>query len=307
MAAGERTGGKSEVGFAVDGRPDGNGCGAESTGAWLRGGPEGAYTTARTVDGRTKVFEYEAHLKRLTDTLAKMDNDGEHADRYKPDVLVPVVRATVAAALADASLEDGDEGKVTVLAAHGTHAVDAGWSSDGALAVRAVCERLPPRPRQPVRAVAFGAPRQNAAAKAVSWVRDREELEKRKPADANEVVLIDEHGGLLEGLSSNFYALYDDGTLHTAPEGMVLGGTVRKVVLDVCAREGVPVVLEPPKVEDASRFVAAFVSSTSRLLLPLATFDVNGETYAFGDGGGERAKQLEAWVLNEVSRCSQPI
>ena len=156
--------------------------------------------------------------------------------------------------------------------------------------------------------VAFGAPRKNAAAKAVSWVRDREGLEKRKPADANEVVLVDDEGRLLEGLSSNFYALYDDGTLHTAPEGMVLGGTVRKVVLEVCEREGIEVVLEPPSVNDADRFVAAFVSSTSRLLLPLAKFDIDDKHLQFGDGdGGERARQLEKWVLDEVSRCSSSI
>ena len=297
-------------GFAVEGTPSFEGHAFENTAAWLRSCPEGAYTTARTVDKRTLVFEYDAHLKRLVETLSKMEETDVDPETtvYAPEKLEPAVRACFAAAVNAAPLGDGDEGKVTVLCAHGKHAIDAGWCDDGGLAVRAVCERLPPRPAQPVRAVAFGAPRKNAAAKAVSWVRDREGLEKRKPADANEVVLVDDEGRLLEGLSSNFYALYDDGTLHTAPEGMVLGGTVRKVVLEVCEREGIEVVLEPPSVNDADRFVAAFVSSTSRLLLPLAKFDIDDKHLQFGDGdGGERARQLEKWVLDEVSRCSSSI
>ena len=39
--------------------------------------------------------------------------------------------------------------------------------------------------------------------------------------------------------------------VHTAGEG-VLAGTVRRLLLEVCEREGVPVVLEPPTLDSAA-------------------------------------------------------
>lgn len=48
-------------------------------------------------------------------------------------------------------------------------------------------------------------------------------------------------------MSSNFFAVLG-GAVHTAGEG-VLEGTVRQVALDVAAREGIPVVLQPPSLK----------------------------------------------------------
>ena len=57
--------------------------------------------------------------------------------------------------------------------------------------------------------------------------------------------------------------------LYTAPDGAVLAGTTRQLVLEVCAREGIPVALTPPDLADVSRWQGAFISSTSRLVLPV--------------------------------------
>ena len=67
-------------------------------------------------------------------------------------------------------------------------------------------------------------------------------LEDRKPAAANEVVMVDGDGYLLEGLSSNFAAIIG-GTVYTAEDG-VLKGTIRNIILDVCDEKGIPVKLE---------------------------------------------------------------
>lgn len=56
--------------------------------------------------------------------------------------------------------------------------------------------------------------------------------------------------------------------MHTAGEG-ILEGTVRRLLLEVCGREGTPVVLSPPRLADAGRWEGALISSTSRLLLPV--------------------------------------
>ena len=78
---------------------------------------------------------------------------------------------------------------------------------------------------------------------------------------------MDASGAIMEGLSSNFFAVLN-GTLYTAGEG-VLAGTVREVALAVARREGVPVSLTPPHLEDLPAWEGCFITSTSRLLLPV--------------------------------------
>ena len=118
-----------------------------------------------------------------------------------------------------------------------------------------------------------------------------QKLEADKPADVNEIVMgVETPQGslaLLEGLSSNFFAVYG-GKVYTAAEG-VLPGTVRDVVLSVCERHQIPVVLEvrscclfgcwwvtdfpmilqAPVLSTLQDWEGAFISSTSRLVLPL--------------------------------------
>ena len=95
-------------GFAVEGTPSFEGHAFENTAAWLRSCPEGAYTTARTVDKRTLVFEYDAHLKRLVETLSKMEETDVDPETtvYAPEKLEPAVRACFAAAVNAAPQSD---------------------------------------------------------------------------------------------------------------------------------------------------------------------------------------------------------
>lgn len=150
---------------------------------------------------------------------------------------------------------------------------------------------LPPRPSPPIKVEIRGAPRTNAKAKDSEWVRDRKPLEALKPADVNEIVLHDADGALLEGTQTNFYAVMD-GKLHTAGEG-ILEGTVRRLLLEVCAANELPVVLDPPpNLRDLSKWEGALLSSTSRLALPIDWIGVPGrEGQAFdADAGDEQRK-----------------
>jgi hypothetical protein len=78
---------------------------------------------------------------------------------------------------------------------------------------------------------------------------------------------------LLEGTQTNFFALSSDGrTLLTAPEGAVLGGTVRRLVVDeVAPALGLRVLAVPPTLAGAAGggWAGAFLTSTSRLVLPV--------------------------------------
>jgi thiol oxidase len=126
---------------------------------------------------------------------------------------------------------------------------------------------LAPIPPPPIRVEVRGSPRSNAQAKDSSWVAERGPLEALMRPDFNELLLATEDGQILEGSQTNFFVLMD-GSLVTAGEG-VLAGTVRRLVLEVCEREGVPVTLRPPRQDECTRWSAAFISSTSRLLLPV--------------------------------------
>ncbi len=72
---------------------------------------------------------------------------------------------------------------------------------------------------------------------------------------------------MAEGLSSNFAVLDESGCLVTAPDALVLRGTVLEQVLGVCERLHIPIRRECPTLASLPRWTAAFVMSTSRLVL----------------------------------------
>lgn len=123
-------------------------------------------------------------------------------------------------------------------------------------------------------------------------------------------------GELLEGSQTNFYAIGADGkTVYTAGEG-VLEGTVRRLLLEVCEREGIDVVLKPPLLRDASEWSGCLISSTSRLMLPIDELyvpndgEVSGEgdlVASFDNGEGSLAVKLREWVREEVESHSTKI
>ena len=287
--------------------------------------PNGAYTTARTCARARRIFEWETHVTRTASSVASMlDASGApsahnrelHAALATPEALRPRLDATVATAVRQylGTHGDDDELKVTVLVS---------WQAAAAAAdtVGSVACHIAPLPRlpdPPVNVEVRGAPRSNAAAKDSSWVADRAPLEELMRAasvgDVNELLLATETGELLEGSQTNFYALLD-GAVHTAGEG-VLEGTVRRLLLEVCAREGIPVVLEPPKLQDAPRWQGALISSTSRLMLPIdklfvpregAPSDAADLRAAFDNGPGSLAARLRALVQGEVEAHSTEI
>lgn len=188
------------------------------------------------------------------------------------------------------------------------------WGESGGYDVWCHGEALPDRPRPPVKLQFRGLPRTNARAKDSEWVRKRRALEESKPQDVNEVILSTPDGDLLEGLSSNFFAL-QDGAVVTAEEG-VLGGTIREIVLQVCGELGVPLVLEPPKMSDIERWQGAFISSTSRLLLPADELRWALPGHG-GPGGTERVRvfpeqhplvrRLEAAVMARILQESEQL
>ncbi|KAG2501857.1 hypothetical protein HYH03_000355 [Edaphochlamys debaryana] len=82
-------------------------------------------------------------------------------------------------------------------------------STNSALVAVYVKDVRPPPygPEHAVQAAVLGRPRSLAGAKASSWVEERRAYEQAKPPAAAEVLLADAQGRLLEGLTTNFFAL----------------------------------------------------------------------------------------------------
>jgi branched-chain amino acid aminotransferase len=93
-------------------------------------------------------------------------------------------------------------------------------------------------------------------------------------ANAAEALIVDRRGRVVEGATSNVFAVLADGTLVTPPEqdGILLGIT-RETVLAVAAELGLPVRFQSLPVEELTQASEVFVSSSIRELLPVVRID----------------------------------
>lgn len=131
-------------------------------------------------------------------------------------------------------------------------------------------------------------------AKRNAWLQQRQAIREQLPPDCSEGIIRNEKGLLLEGLSSNFYAVFD-GTMYTAEEN-VLHGITRRVVLEV-ADGLLPIALEPIHTDWLPQLEEAFLTSSSREVLSITRID--GRSISGGKPGPltlELAARYHTWV-----------
>lgn len=114
------------------------------------------------------------------------------------------------------------------------------------------------------------AARHNPAAKTTDWMQNRAAIERALPPGTFTGLLLDDHGLILEGLSSNFYAIFDD-ELRTAGAG-VLPGIAQQIVFAV-APAVLPVRKDAIALADVPRIDEAFITSASRGIVPVVRID----------------------------------
>ncbi len=135
-------------------------------------------------------------------------------------------------------------------------------------------------------------------------IKDARFVIERRPyqtTEYHEQLLVDENGYLLEGMTSNFYAVRN-GTLYTAGEG-ILEGIAQKIILQQAEVLGIPVRLEAVHVDDIPMLDEAALSSSSRALVPVVKI---GER-VIGDGRpGPITRQILAAYLTFLSREIRP-
>lgn len=239
---------------------------------------DGVYTITNTYQ-TFKVLKLDAHLDRLEDS-ARREDIALKLDR-------PRLRAALRQMIAEANYGDvrfritvpRDRPDHFVLTIEPFHKTSAEIYANG---VR--CVTLP------------HSARHNPAAKTTGWMHNREAF--TLPEGIYTGLLLDDDGHILEGTSSNFYAVLG-GELRTAGEG-ALPGIAQQVVFSV-AQGIIMVNRKAVHVRDIPRLSEAFITSSSRGIVPVIEIDGN----CIGAGQpGEKTRTLQqaynAWVESHL-------
>ena len=215
--------------------------------------PSGGYTTFRTF-GAQRVLRLTNHIERLA-IAAKL------AGQPVP-LEVGSIRANLRQVLSHS--QAGDVRVRVILDLE---------NQPGTIYYLVEGLRVPPRQdyEQGVQVVTRRLQRTNPLAKLTRFLEKAEAIRQLLPPDTNEAIMVGEDGSLLEGLSSNFFAV-SDSTIRTAEEG-VLPGITRSLVLEVIHTLAIPLRMEPVKIDDLPRLDEAFITSASRAVLPVTTID----------------------------------
>jgi len=140
--------------------------------------------------------------------------------------------------------------------------------------------------------------RNNPAAKTTDWMHDREAVEKSLPPGIYTGLLLSSTGDILEGISSNFYAILR-GELRSAGKD-VLPGIAQQIVYEI-APDVLPLHLEAVNVVDIPSLDEAFITSSSRGIIPVVVID--GITIGSGKPSVKTQtlrERYEAWVSDHL-------
>lgn len=89
----------------------------------------------------------------------------------------------------------------------------------------------------------------------------------------DEVLLVDEHGFVAEGPTTNFFLVDREGVLRTPPEESVLLGVTRRSILALAEHAGIPFMEEPVTSEVLLGAAEAFLTGTSAGVWPIVSVD----------------------------------
>jgi branched-chain amino acid aminotransferase len=210
--------------------------------------PDGAYSTLRTYSA-THLVRLSQHVARLNESAALQGQVGTLSE--------PDARATIADALRQTAYP---ESRLRLTWAPPRFFVSL--------------EPFVPLPaalyRDGVGCVSVPVRRENPHAKDTRFIATASAAYQSLPPDAHEGLIVAEDGAILEGLSSNFFAIFE-GALHSESERVLLGVT-RSLVLEL-ATEVLPFVARAVRQNEIPRVSEAFLTSVSRGILPVTRID----------------------------------
>ncbi len=213
--------------------------------------PEGLYSTFRTFRHRTHVLNLKTHLDRLYLPAVKKG--------LRPSVDPANLRREMADRL---DVYPADEARVRISMTH-----------HGQVYLALEPLKLLPRSvyEQGVRVVQTQAHRENPTLKSTAFIA-ASQAERAQLAEQNAFEgLIVQDGLILECLTSNFFYVRS-GKLGTAARG-ILNGVTRHEVLHITREAGIEIVYEPLLIHEAGKIDEAFLTSSSRGIVPIVDLD----------------------------------
>lgn len=246
--------------------------------------PQGAYTTFRTFN-HTGILRFSDHIKRLEDAArlsgypVKVDWQGVR------DALRQVISQSTIPELRVRLTLDLKQQAGTVY-----------------FSLEPLTQPSEVEYQRGVKAMTRRLHRKNPRAKLTSFLQTAANTRVDVPPDVNEVIMVSESGGLLEGLSSNFFCVVA-AEIWTSEEG-ILPGITRTLVLQEINRAGIPLHMQSFSSEDLSRIDEAFITSTSRSVLPVVQLDDR----VIGDGNpGPITRRLMQAYMKRIAEEVEPI
>lgn len=241
--------------------------------------PEGVYTITRTFFGNQAVL-FDSHLDRLEES-ARLEEIPLILER-KP------LRSAIRELIARTQFDEARL-RISIPKQHPERILIA-------------VEPLIPIPEETrLRGVSVAShliTRPNPKAKTNLWENLRADAREVLPIDVFEGVIRTKQGLLLEGFSSNFYAI-ESGVLRTSSE-RILHGVARRIVLTVV--EGyLPIDTRAVNIDEMDRLDESFLSSSSRGVVPIIMID--GATIGDGSPGPltmEIINRYDAWVASHL-------
>lgn len=243
--------------------------------------PNGAYTTLRTYDV-DRIIGLSAHLQRLIESSQLLQRP------YPIDLIS--LRSTLCDIIAR---EDRPALRVRI-----TVPLDV----DEILISVEPFEVYPAEFYQHgVRCATTPISRHTPLAKSTDFIAASRESKAAFDPDIHELLIVNRAGEILEGISSNFYAVID-GVLRTAGKD-VLEGITRRIVLHEAATL-TPIDYRPLKVREIDRVAEAFITSSSREVMPVIQID----DHVIGSGQpGAITQTLLVKYRDELARSAETV
>jgi len=144
-----------------------------------------------------------------------------------------------------------------------------------------------------------GLCRNQPLVKFTDWVRARSVCETLG-VNAYDYLLLDDEQRILEATSANFYVV-KQGAIVTAATG-ILEGITRQIVLELAERAGLELELRRPTFQDLQRADEAFITSSTREIVPVST--VAGTRIGNGRPGPVFERLLTAYQTYAVSHAA---
>lgn len=215
--------------------------------------PEGVYSTLRTVQ-KNKIFQFSFHLNRLIESYS-LSKNSFHFDINK-------IRKPLHKIINEYPAEEiRIRFHIPLSEPNKCYIILEELSTPGKLAYE-----------NGVSVNTNNLIRKNPKAKLTSFIQKSEKIKKYcKENNLEESIILSPGKNLLEGLSSNFFAVQNK-QMFTA-DSEVLSGATRDIILDEARKEKIKIIFTPINYDQIEKMDEAFISSTSRGLLPVIKID----------------------------------